>query len=324
MQFVCPDGEPEYRKIIDTSQLAALRQTHELRWFDSAPSTMQAWIERLHDAEGVLLLWSLPKGVLTKCRGVKVISYVGTGVERYVDLEEARKRGVAVCHVPSYGANAVAEHALALMLAVARRIPAGDRLVRTGGWRQEEGLELRGRRLGVVGAGPIGRRMIEIGRGLGMVVVAWTHTPSPERSAALGVPFVSLEELFATCDFISLHLAHRPETERIISRQLLNVLQPNAVLVNTSRGELIDGEALATLLELRRFFGAGLDVYDKEPPAKDLSLLTSPDVVLTPHVGFRTASASRELFRIAIDNLVAFAEGRPQNVVLPQPRIRHA
>jgi phosphoglycerate dehydrogenase-like enzyme len=315
VQFVCPDGEPAYRQILDPSQLARLRESHDLRWFDSAPNTKADWIQRLDGAEGVLLLWALPPGVLTESPGVKVISYVGTGVERYVDLAEARKCGVTVCNVPSYGANAVAEHALALMLAVARRIPAGDRLIRAGGWQQDEGLELGGRRLGVVGVGPIGRRMIEIGLGLGMSVVAWTRTPTPERSAALGVAFSSLEDLFASCDFVSLHLAHRPQTEGMITGQLLNLLLPHAVLVNTARAELIDMETLRRLLEQRRFFGAGLDVFDEEPPAKDSFLLTCPYVVLTPHVGFRTANASQELFRIGIENLVAFAEGRRQNVV---------
>jgi phosphoglycerate dehydrogenase-like enzyme len=315
VRLVCPDGEPQYRRLLDAEQLERLdADQHELVWFDRVPDSGEGWIERLRDAEGVLLLWRLPPGVLRACPSVQVVSFVGTGVETYVDLPEAEEGGVTVCNVPRYGANAVAEHALALILAVARRVGEGDRAVRAGAWEQTEGLELRGRRLGVVGAGPIGARMIELGKALGMTVVCWTRRPSPERADALGAPLVELEELFASSDVVSLHLARAPETEGIIGRRLLALLQPHAILVNTARGALLDEAALAELLRRGAIWGAGVDVLGAEPPPDDHPLLTSPRIVVTPHVAFHTEQASRELLRESLENLLAFARGEPRNV----------
>jgi phosphoglycerate dehydrogenase-like enzyme len=315
VKLVCPDGEPQYRALLDPEQLARLEADgHELEWFDRAPESEAAWVERLTGAEGVLLLWRLPPGVLSACPTVRVVSYVGTGVEFYVEMDEARAGGVTVCNVPHYGAAAVAEHALALVLAVARNVPENDRAVRSGSWEQTEGLELRGRRLGVVGAGPIGMRMVELGRALGMEVVCWTRRRTPERERALGVPLVELDELFAASDVVSLHLAHRPETEGLVDRRLLSLLPPHAILVNTARGALLDEGALAELLEAGALRGAGLDVLATEPPPPDHSLIAAPRVVLSPHVAFHTKESSAELVRVSLENLLAFARGEPQNV----------
>ena len=315
MKLVCPDGEPEYYSLLEPEQLARLEANgNELEWFDSAPESVEGWVDRLRGAQGVLLLWRLPPGVLLACPSVRVVSFVGTGVESYVEMDEARASDVTVCNVPRYGANAVAEHALALALAVARRVADGDRAVRAGSWGQTEGVELYGRRLGVVGAGPIGARMIELGRGLGMTVVCWTRRRTPDRERELGAPIVELDHLFATADVVSLHLAHTPETEGIVNRQLLSMLRPHAIVVNTARGALVDETALVELLEAGSIGGAGLDVLGSEPPPADHPLLSAPRVVLTPHVGFRTAEASGELIRVSLENLIAYARGEPQNV----------
>jgi phosphoglycerate dehydrogenase-like enzyme len=315
MRFVCADGEPQYRRLLGDDQLVRLEADgHELAWFDDTPGSADGWVERLRGADGLLLLWRLPHGVLAASPSLQVISFVGTGAETYVDVDEVRAAGVTLCNVPQYGANAVAEHALALMLAVARRVPEGDRAVRAGSWEQTEGLELRGRQLGVVGAGPIGARMIELGRALGMTVTCWTRRRSAERERELGAPLVDLDELFASSDIVSLHLAHRPGTEGIVDRNLLALLRPHAILVNTARGALVDERALAELLENGRIRGAGLDVLGAEPPPEDHPLLSCTRAVLTPHVGFHTAEASGELLRVSIENLIAFARGEPQNV----------
>jgi phosphoglycerate dehydrogenase-like enzyme len=311
VRFVCADGEPQYERMLDAEQLATLeREGHELVWLDGPPDTADGWIERLRGADGLFLLWLLPGGVLRASPSVRVVSFAGTGVETYVDLDEARERGVAVCNVPHYGANAIAEHALALILAVARRVPQGNAEVRAGSWEQTEGVELRGRQLGVVGAGPVGARMMELGRAVGMAVVYWTRRPREVRSAQ----FVELDELFATSDVVSLHLAHVPETEGIVDRRLLGLLQPHAILVNTARGALVDESALAELLEAGAIRGAGVDVLGTEPPPDDHPLLHCERAVLTPHVAFHTAESARELVRVTLENLIAFARGTPQNV----------
>jgi phosphoglycerate dehydrogenase-like enzyme len=310
---VCADGDEQYRSLAVAVDLRG----NELTWFDGRPASRAEWAERLRDAAGLLLLWGLPSGVLLENPHIRAVSFAGTGAGSYIDLEEARNAGVAVCNVPRYGANAIAEHVFALALAVARSIPEGDRLVRSGAWRpgQLSGFELRGGRLGVVGAGPIGARVVEIGRALGMEAVVWTRSPTRERAASLGARFVGLDELFATSDVVSLHLAHTPGTERIIDRRLLRLLRPHAILVNTARSQLVDNAALVELLEAGSFHGAGIDAFEQEPLPPDDPLLRCRRLVLSPHVGFNTPQASAELVRVALENLVAFADGRLQNLV---------
>jgi phosphoglycerate dehydrogenase-like enzyme len=315
MRFVVADGEPQYRRLLGDEELALLeRDGHELAWFDGPPGSHDAWIERLRDADGVMLLWGLPSGVLTRTPTIRVLSFVGAGVESYVDLDEARAAGVTVCNSPTQGANAVAEHAVALLFAVARNVPESDRTVREGLWIQNEGLELRGRRLGVVGAGGIGARVIELGKALGMDVVCWTRRRSPERERELGAPIVELDRLFASCDAVSLHLPGVAETVGIIDRSLLSAMPPHGILVNTCRGSVVDEQALAELLEAGALGGAGLDVLSAEPPPPNHPLLSAPRVVLTPHVGFHTGESTAAQLRVAIQNLCAFARGQPQNV----------
>src|SRR3712207_1498796 len=156
MKFVCADGDEESRALLDLAPVHAAG--HELVWFDGRPADEREWLARLQAADGVTLMWDLPRGVLVGAETVRVVSFAGSGPESYVPLDEAARRGVVVCNVPSYGANAVAEHAFALLFALARKVCQGDRLVRTGDWRPGAlaGVELAGRRLGVVGAGPIG------------------------------------------------------------------------------------------------------------------------------------------------------------------------
>src|SRR4029079_8802800 len=137
-------------------------------WCEGVPPDVAGFVERCRDGDALLVLWSLPSGVLSACPSVRAVSWAGTGVATFVDLPEAARCGVTVCNVPSYGANAIAEHALALLLAVARDVPAGDRALRAGRWAPEDGMELAGRRLGVVGLGPIGTRMAALGRAVGM------------------------------------------------------------------------------------------------------------------------------------------------------------
>jgi phosphoglycerate dehydrogenase-like enzyme len=315
MRFVCPDGEPQYRPLLDRELLAQLEADgHELVWHDAAPETPEEWSERIRGADGMLVLWRVPPGVIRATPTLRVISFVGTGVEMYLEIDEVRAGGITLSNVPSYGSNAIAEHAVALLFAVARRITERDQAVRAGSWAQDEALELRGRRLGVVGAGPIGTRMIELGQALGMTVVCWTRTRTPERERELGVPLVELDELFSTSDVVSLHLAVTPETEGIVDRRLLGLLPPHAIVINTARGALLDEHALAELLEAGKVGGAGVDVLGVEPPPPTHPLLNAPRVVITPHVAYHTAEASRELLRISLENLVAYARGEPQNV----------
>jgi phosphoglycerate dehydrogenase-like enzyme len=316
MHFVCVDGEPQYTPVIqELAEELLVSDGHSFAYYDTTPQSEAEFRERIEPADGVLVLFTVPPPVLRESPRLKVLSWSGTGVARFIDLEAAAKGGVTVCNVPSYGANAVAEHALALAYAVARRIPRADSLVRDGGWEQFEALELTGRRLGIVGVGTIGERMAELGKGVGMEVVAWTRTPSPEREARLGVRFIELDELFSTSDVVSLHLTHVKSTEGLVDRGLLERLKPRAILVNTARAELVDMEALADMVASGRIWGAGLDVFETEPPQPSNGLFHTERSVLTPHTAFYTGPAAEEQYRIAIGNLRAFADGNPTNIV---------
>jgi phosphoglycerate dehydrogenase-like enzyme len=314
VRFVCVDGEEQFESVLDR---APLRESgHELIWYDGRPGDLAEWRRRLDGADGAMLMWGMPEGVLPAVPSLRVVSFAGSGAGSYVPMPEARAAGVTVCNVPSYGANAVAEHALACAFALARQLRDGDRLVREGTWGPGalSGVELSGRRLGVVGLGPIGTRMVQLGKALGMDVVAWTRSASREREWELGAPLVSLEELFETSDLISLHAAHTPETEGMIDARLLAAMRPHALLVNTARAQLVDTEALLEALIEGRIAGAAIDAFAEEPLPPDHPFLSAPRLLLTPHVAFNTPEASAELVRITLDNLLAFAAGTPRNV----------
>jgi phosphoglycerate dehydrogenase-like enzyme len=318
MHFVCPDGEPQYRDQVARHVANYLEAAgHSFTYFDNRPADDDEFVDRLEGADGALVLFTVPNDVLKRAETLKVISWHGTGVRQFIDVDFAAAQGVTVCNVGEYGANAVAEHTIALALAVARNIPIGDRLMRAGGWEQQEGIELAGRAIGVVGAGPIAQRVMVLARGFGMDVLAWTRRPSDERAARLGVRFVDLDELFTRADLVTINVAHTPETEGLVDRRLLGMLKHDAILVNTARAEIVDNNVLAELVAQQRIFGAALDVFADEPPADDDPLVRHQRVVLSPHVGYYTGPANDELFRVAIANLDAYAADQPTNTVPP-------
>lgn len=315
MRFVCPDGEPQYRETIARHATRLTDAGHEFHYFEGHPEDAATWDERLEGAHGVLLLLDLPIDAIRRHPSLEVISFCGTGVRAFVEVPAAVEAGVTVCNVVDYGADAVAEHAFALTFAAARSVAAGDRMIRGGGWGQSEGLQLRGKTLGVLGAGPIGARALEIGRAFEMTCLFWTRNPSPERETRLGAEYVALPDLFERSDVLSIHLAHTAETEGLVGADLLGRMQPHAVLVNTARGAILDGAALAERLAAGGLRAAGIDVFASEPPPADDPLVASERTVLTPHVGFCTPEANDEVLAIGVENLRAFAAGAPQNVV---------
>jgi D-3-phosphoglycerate dehydrogenase len=231
-------------------------------------------------------------------------------------MPEAVAQGITICNTPGYGDNAVAEHALALLFAVARNIPRLDRTLRTEGWNQlDPGFELRGKKLGLIGLGGIGSRMAELAGALGMEVLAWTRNLSPERARRSGVTFAPLETVLGESDVISLHLLLTPETQNLLGAAELDRMKPGAVFINTARAELVDEAALIARLRAGRIAAAGIDVYLKEPLPNNHPLLCLDNVVATPHVGFNTPEATMTMVDFGIDNLVQYFAGDPINVV---------
>ncbi|MCH8809403.1 MAG: glycerate dehydrogenase [Proteobacteria bacterium] len=319
--IVYPDADDQLAALLTGARRLRLEALGAFRIHHGRPGDPAAYLERLGDAAGVMLGWDLPVEVMRRAPRLEVVSYLGTGAANFVDLAEAVRLGITVCNTPGYGDNAVAEHALALLLALARRVPRLDQGLRQperqrAEWGQSQpGFELRGRTLGLVGLGGIGARMAELARGLGMEVTAWTRNPSPERAQRHGVTFLSLDDLLATADVISLHLLLTPETEGLLGPEELDRMKPDAVLVNTARAELVDQGALVERLRDGRIAAAGLDVFWNEPLPADHPLLELDNVVLTPHVAFNTPEAIAAMMDIAIDNLARYFEGSPINVV---------
>jgi D-3-phosphoglycerate dehydrogenase / 2-oxoglutarate reductase len=314
MRIVFPDGAG---CVQHPSDLEPLRTLGPVDFYDGPPADRHELIARLRPAEAVILDYSLMDAeVLRACARLRFVSFLGIGYGTCIDVAEATRRGITVAYTPDYGATSVAEHALAMMLALTRHVGHAFLSAREGRWEpgRFQGIELRGKTLGIVGLGPIGTEMARLGAGLGMRLVGWTRRPAPER-ARHGLTLVALEELFATADVVTLHLAYTPESHGLISRALLERMKPGAWLVNTARARLVDNEALVELLGAGRIRGAALDVHESEPLPADYVFRTLPNVLITPHIGYNTREASANMLRIAIETVQAFARGERLHVV---------
>ena len=249
----------------------------------------------------------------------RLVALLSTGTNA-IDLEAAAERGIAVCNAPAYSTDSVAQHVFALVLAFTDRVAEHHAAVAAGRWSGGADFtftvapltELAGRTLGVVGFGDIGRKVAEIGHAFGMRVLVQSRTRKP---SATPVTWVQRAELFAEADVVSLHCPLTDETDGMIDAALLATMKPDALLINTGRGGLIDEPALAAALREGRLGGAGLDVLSEEPPPADHPLIGCPRCVVTPHTAWATRAARRRLVELVAGNVAAFAEGRPRNVV---------
>jgi D-lactate dehydrogenase len=243
-----------------------------------------------------------------------------------VDLAAATELGLSVTRVPAYSPYAVAEHAVALLLALNRKIPRASNRVRDSNFSLSGlvGFDLHGKRAGIFGTGKIGRIAAQILRGFGMKMLAFDLFPSPEWAKEYGVEYTDAKTLARECEVISLHTPLTPETYHIIRRETLELMKPGTILINVSRGALIDTKALIDALKCGRLGGVGLDVYEEEEGVffEDLSgqilqddelarLLTFPNVLITAHQAFLTQEALTEIARVTVANLTAFANGKP-------------
>jgi D-3-phosphoglycerate dehydrogenase len=229
-------------------------------------------------------------------------------------------RGVTVCNTPRVNAFAVAEHALALMLAVARKITTLDREMRAGKWPRETLTQLLGKTLGVFGMGTIGSRLAALGRGIGMEVLGWSARGEEARIRATGARPAGKEELLSTADVVSLHVRLTPETRGFLGRKELGLMKPTAILVNTGRGALVERTALLEALRERRILGAGLDVFHQEPLPPDDPILSLPNVVCSPHNAGQTPEVVRDGLLRAVANVESFLKGAPSDVVVAPMR----
>jgi len=244
--------------------------------------------------------------VFARCPRLKLVSIWGTGTDN-IDLDAAGRHGVTVCNTPGVNAFAVAEHALALMLAAARRIPQIDREMRGGVWPRELLTQLYGKTLGVFGTGKIGTRVAALGGAIGMTVLAWSA-----RSGNISAK----EQILGAADIVSLHLRLTPETRGFLGARELNRMKPGAILVNTGRGPLVERDALLDALRTRRLAAAGLDVFHDEPLKPGDPILGLPNVVLSPHNAGQTPDVIRDGLLRAVENVENFLKGQATDVVV--------
>jgi D-3-phosphoglycerate dehydrogenase len=239
----------------------------------------------------------LPTESLAQCHSLKHVVFLGTGASSYMDVAALNGLGIKVHTIKGYGDVAVAEHTMALIFACCRDLARLDRAVRSGVWDPPESMQLKGKTLGLIGLGGIGREVARMARGIGMEVIAWNRTPRSEA----GVPMVALDDLITRADVISLHLALDEETRGLIDAKRLARTKPGVILVNTARGALIDEAALIEGLRSGHIRHAGLDVFHAEPLKPDHALAQMDNVTLTPHAAFRTLESGETLMRRAID-----------------------
>lgn len=289
VQAVFVDCTPELRKVIDRRGLVV---PQSVRIFEGRPDPAQL-IERARTADVIFIEHTaVPPSVLDACPSIKAIVFMGTGVGTYVDLDDAAKRGVAIRITPGYGDRAVAEHALALMFAAARRIVHLDQSVRQGNWQPVGGIQLHGLKLAVVGLGGIGACLADMAGALGMKVAGWNRTAKSHPAYV-----ADLDDALHDADIVSLHLLLNDQTRGLIDVRRLALPKPGFILVNTARADLVDEAALLAALDHGQIGHAALDVFPKEPLASGNPYVGRANVTLTPHAAYMTEAAYVELWR---------------------------
>ena len=308
-RIVIPDDEPA---VMVPSIAFRKLDKYDVRTYDTRPKTERELVERIRTAEVVINIRSscrFDRDVLESCPSLRLISIWGTGVDN-VDLDAARERGVAVTNTPAVAKDTVAEHTLMLMLAAGRRIVEVDRRVRDGGWPRATISQLYGKTLGLIGLGAIGRRVAELGKGIGMNVIAWTFHPSADVGQDLGLRWAEFEDVVSESDVLSLHVRHSPDTHHLIGAPQFQLMKPSAILVNTARGSVVDEAALVDALKTEKIAAAGLDVFESEPLEPESPLKRLPNVVLTPHSAGISPETVEAGLAMSIDNVFAFLSDR--------------
>lgn len=305
-------GKMNYDHALDFSILSNDVQVYE-------DSTNAELIERIQGARVVVtkeipvtaeLLSQFPDTV-------ELIVEAGTGYNN-IDLDAAKKKGITVCNIPAYSTERVAHTVIMMILNFASTMQQQIGMLAKGNrsnftkYLQVSHTEVNGKTLGVVGAGHIGMEVIKVAKALGMNILVHTRTPKADGD---GIRYVSLDELLENSDYISLHCPLNDQTKHLINKKIIGKMKPNAVIVNTGRGPLINEADLCEALAAKRIAGAGLDVQEVEPPAEDSPLYTLDNVIITPHMGWKGLETRQRLVGIIRDNVQAFFKGEPINVV---------
>ena len=291
----------------------ALPESVEITYYNTRVADTDTLIERGKDAD-IIAVSNLPLNadVIRGCANLKMLAVAFTGVD-HIAMDVCRERGITVCNCSGYSNAAVADLVFGMIVALYRNLPACGQAVRNGGTKDGLiGFELEGKKFGVVGTGAIGLKVAAVAQAFGCQVYAYSRT----KKEIPGITYVDLDTLLAECDIVSLHTPLNDGTRGLINGERLAKMKPNAVLINTSRGPVVDSAALAEALNSGKIAGAGIDVFEGEPPIPaDHPLLTAKNVIATPHIGFATKEALVKRAVIVFDNILKWMAGTPQNVM---------
>ena len=280
---------------------------YEIIWEESAATKER--VEVL-----VMVKRKLDKDYLQQFPNLKMIAVAFTGYDA-VDIDYCHQQGIAIYNVPSYSTNSVVELAIGLTIAVLRDIGIGNTLIRNQGWALKPGIELHGKTVGILGTGEIGIATAKVFKALGCKLIGWSRSEN-EAFKALGGEYISDKQaLFAAADIVSVHLPLNKHTEGIVGKEELTAMKQTAILINTARGPIVNESDLINALEQKDIAGAGIDVYAQEPINHDNKLLQFNNVVLTPHVAFKTEEALIRRMEITVKNITDFNKGAKDNRV---------
>ncbi len=285
----------------------------EIVYYNTRVTDTETLIERGKDAD-IIAVSNLPMNadVINGCKNLKMLSVAFTGVD-HIAMDACKANGVLVSNCAGYSTVAVADLVFGMVIALYRNmIPCNDVVRKSGTKDGLVGFELEGKKFGIIGTGAIGLRVASIARAFGCEVFAYSRT----KKDAPGITYVDMDTLLSTCDIVSLHTPLNPQTRGLIGKDQLALMKSSALLINTSRGPVVDSEALAEALNTGKIAGAGVDVFEMEPPVPESHpLLNAKNVIATPHVAFATKEALEKRAVIVFDNIARWAKGEPQNVM---------
>lgn len=318
VKVVVPDDFPISYGSVTHPDLARLQLYGEIVTHTTRFADRDEFFSRIAEADVVINVRAYSRfddEALSHAPRLKMISVQGVGTDN-IDLAAAKARGVVVTNTPGVNSVSVAEMAIGLIFAVVRAIPLSDQRMRAGVWQHPPAFELQGKTIGLLGLGAIGAYTAKLAAGLGMKPIAWSWTLDQERAQRLGVELVDRDELFRRSDMVSVHLKNTPEARGSVGKRELSLMKPSAILINTARAAILDQDAVVEALTSGQIAGAGLDVYLTEPlPVDENPFKGMENVVLMPHAGGVTAESSVRSNKAPVDNVIAFLEGKPVNIV---------
>lgn len=295
-------GDPRLDKLAEFADELVFNPTGK-------PLSEEELLKLLQDCDGYLAgLDHVTERVIQECPKLKAISRYGVGYDR-VDIGAARKAGIRVAVTPGANSEAVGELSLAMMLALARNVPLLNDTTKSGGWIRVNGTELFGKTLAIIGLGAIGKVVARCVKGFSMKVIAYDPYIDVEYCRDHGIEAVSMEQAFSQADFISLHLPLTKETYHMVDDALLSQMKDGSILINCSRGGILNEEAVCKAMDSGKLRGVGLDAFEVEPP-KDNPLFRYPNVIATPHTGAHTDEAVENMITMAVDNLISMLSGK--------------